>query len=186
MRQIPYHLKEMLKFSKSKVVINDLSQGGLSSQSYQWFFTRHYENWIKTRPDFILIQLGTNDVIPLLEHKYELANFEENLKTIIGNFKSFRGNDNKCPEILIASVPLFYGEAYSQEKNRLVKEKINPTIKEIAKKEEIIFVDNFFVLKDKINLYDPDGVHPNSKGEKALAKNWLSWIRSERRKKFSR
>jgi len=184
MRPIPYHLKEMLKVPKTKIDIRDWSQGGLSSVTYRIFFTRHYLRWRKTRPDFILIQLGTNDVIPLLKDRYQMADFKKNLNTIIKNFKGFKGNGYKRPRIFLASVPLFYGESSSKEKNRLVQKEINPAIKEIAIKEKLFYVDNFSILVNETHLYSPDGVHPNSSGEKALAKNWLFWIRSELREGY--
>ena len=184
MRPIPYHLKEMLNVAKRKVDIRDWSQGGLSSVTYQIFFAQHYLRWRKTRPDFILIQLGTNDVIPLQKDKYQMADFKKNLNTIIRNFKRFRGNKYRRPRIFLSSVPLFYGEFSSVEENRLVQKEINPAIEEIAIKEKLFFVDNFSILVNKTHLYSPDGVHPNSSGEIALSKNWLFWIRSELREGY--
>jgi len=90
----------------------------------------------------------------------------------------------KRPRIFLASVPLFYGESSSKEKNRLVQKEINPAIKEIAIKEKLFYVDNFSILVNETHLYSPDGVHLNSSGEKALAKNWLFWIRSELREGY--
>jgi lysophospholipase L1-like esterase len=184
MRPIPYHLREMLKSPHRKIDIRDWSQGGLSSQSYQIFFTRHYLSWRKVKPDFILIQLGTNDLIPLLNNKYQMADFEKNLNTIIKNFKRFKGNRYKRPKIFMASVPLCYDDSNSKEKNRLVREEINPAIKKIAKIEKLFLVDNFLILTDKTHLYSPDGVHPSPLGEKAIAKNWLLGIRCELRKDY--
>lgn len=182
MRPIPHHLREMLKSSKKKIKIRDWSQGGLNSQSYRRFLSRHYQSWRYERPDFILIQLGTNDVSPLLQNEYGVDDFKANLKRIIKNFRRFRGNKYKRPKIFMASIPLFYLESSSEEKKRLIEERVNPTIKETAREENIILVDNFSVLYNKTHLYYPDGVHPNSQGVRALAKNWLFWIRSELRK----
>jgi len=184
MRPIPHHLREILKISKRKIRIRDWSRGGLSSQSYQAFFRRHYHRWRRTRPDFILIQLGTNDVIPLLHNEYKMSYFRNNLSAIIKNFRKFKGNRFKCPKIFVASIPLFYLESSSKEKNQWIKKEINPAIEEIAREEKSVFVDNFSVLSNRTHLYSPDGVHPNSRGEKALARNWLFWIRNELRKSY--
>jgi lysophospholipase L1-like esterase len=171
----------MLGLSKNEVEIKDWCQGGLSSQTYQSFLAKHYKNWVKTRCDFILLQLGTNDVFPLLEQRYTLMDFKENMSSIIKNFKRFKGRRNKHSKILVASIPLFCDEDEILEKNRLIQEKINPAIREIAKREKAIFVENSSVLENRYDLYDPDGVHPNTEGERALARNWLSWIRRELR-----
>jgi len=184
MRPIPYHLENILKDSKGKIIIKDWSRGGLSSKSYRAFFLKRWKGWRKTRPDFVLIQLGTNDVTPLLQQEYDLENFRVNLKAIIEKFKTFRGRRYKTPKIFIASVPLFCQESRGKGKNQLVAEKINPGIREIASEENIIFVDNFSLLFHRAHLYSPDGVHPNAKGERVLAKNWLFWLRSELRKGY--
>ena len=182
MMPIPHYLRDMLKNSKGKVNIKDWSRGGLSSRTYQNYFARRSRRWQNTKPDFVLIQLGTNDVLHLLRDHYKLADFKENLSKIIRNFRRLKGNRYKTPKIFIASVPPFYEETQSEEENSLIQEKINPSIQEIAQKEKIIFVDNFSVLCNRIHLYGPDGVHPNPRGQRALTKNWLFCIRSELRK----
>jgi len=181
MRPVPHHLRSLLNASKDKVEIRNWAQGGLTSESYRSFFVRHYPDWKKIRSDFILLQLGTNDVFPLLEGRYTLAQFKENMSSIIEELRKFKGSKNRHPRILIASVPLFCYEIASPEKNSCVEDRINPAIQEIAEKEEVIFVDNYSVLRNRCDLYDPDGVHPNRDGERALARNWLSSIRKELR-----
>ncbi len=184
MRPVPNHLENILKDSKGKIIIKDWSRGGLSSKSYRAFFLKRWKGWRKTRPDFVLIQLGTNDVRPLLQQEYDLENFRVNLKAIIKKFKTFKGGRYKTPKIFIASVPLFCQESRGKEKNQLIEEEINPGIEEIASEENITFVDNFSLLLHRAHLYSPDGVHPNSRGERALARNWLFWIRNELRKDY--
>jgi len=181
MRPVPYHLRSLLSGSKHEVEIKEWAQGGLTSESYKSFFARRFPNWKKTRSDFILLQLGTNDVFPLLERRYTLLQFKENMSSIIKEFKKFKGIKNKHPRILIASVPLFCFQIASPARNSLVENEINPAIQEIAQREKAIFVDNYSVLHNRCDLYDPDGVHPNREGERALARNWLFSIRRELR-----
>ncbi len=176
MRPVPGHLRVLLKTTNIQAVIKDWSQGGLSSKTYQGFFQRHWAAWRQTRPDLILIQLGTNDALPIVLGKHDPAKFRQNLLTIIRNFKLFTTAENKRPRIFVASVPYFTGTERRQEKNKVIKEQINPAIQEIARAEGLVFVDNFSVLENKPELYDPDGVHPSPEGEIALAKNWLLWI----------
>ncbi len=179
MRPVPGHLRELWRRPKTQAVIKDWSQGGLSSRTYQGFFRRQSAAWHKTSPDLILIQLGTNDAGPILLGKYDLAEFRKNLRAIVDRFRQFRSSKNQPPRIFIASIPYFSGTADKEGKNRVIRDGINPAIKDLAVSEGLVFVDNFAVMNEKPTLYDADGVHPSSEGETALAGNWLSWIERE-------
>ena len=177
MRPMPAHLREIFQTSEVKFRIRDWSQGGLSSVTYQEFYARHAEQWMKTRPDFILIQLGTNDALPLLQKSYSPEDFEVNMKTIINRFREFAGGHSPRPQIFLATVPLFHEGDLAKEKNRVIKKTINPSIRRIAKEKKLTLVDNYSVLKNKPKLYDSDGIHPNHQGENAIANNWARAIR---------
>ena len=49
---------------------------------------------------------------------------------------------------------------------------------EIAAAEGAILVDQYSILKNRPDYYDPDCVHPNTAGEIALAGNWLRALRA--------
>ncbi len=176
MRPIPTRLYELNRFSPGSFIVRDWAQGGLSSETYQTFFDRRAAVWSRVRPDLILIQLGTNDARPLLEGRLAADRFEDNIRTIVGRFREFRDRAGWPPRILLASAPPFR-DPDAEAKNDVVLRVINPALRRIADEEGLTFVDNYAILAGRPDLYDPDGVHPNPRGESRLARHWLHWIR---------
>ncbi|MDH4198611.1 MAG: SGNH/GDSL hydrolase family protein, partial [Candidatus Aminicenantes bacterium] len=143
---------------------------------YQTFFDRRAAAWSRVRPDIILLQLGTNDAQPLREGRLRPDEFELNLRAIVRRFREFRDRAGRPSRILVASAPPFR-DADAGAKNEILLKVINPTLRRVAGDEGLTFVDNHALLADRPDLYDPDGVHPNPRGEKRLARHWLHWIR---------
>jgi len=186
MRPVPVHLRLLLKEeSKRPFQVKDWAQGGQSSETYPSFLRQRWENWKNVRPDFIIIQLGTNDALPIFQSKYGRDRFEENLTGIIRTFKSLRGGISLAPRILMATTLLFKGTPDYEKKNWIIQTMINPAIRKIAEQEGTALVDNFSVMAGRPDFYDPDGVHPNTEGEKAIAHNWLSAIKKEWTRNFN-
>jgi lysophospholipase L1-like esterase len=176
MRPIPSHLKKLMRGDERRIVFIEWARGGKTTRSYLNFFKQRFRNRRTARPDFILIQLGTNDVHNLIMSDYTLDEFTANMKGIIDEFKTYSNGKGGQSHVLIANVPLRYGEKY-QQMNRFVQEILNPSIKIMAKEEGIYLVDNCHVLNNKPHLYRPDGVHPSVFGERTLAQNWLIAIK---------
>jgi len=176
MRPIPSHLEELMSGIKREVVFIDWSRGGKTVRKYLNFYKRRFRNKSTVRPDFIIIQLGTNDIQSLTSGEYSLDKFVIDMTKIINEFKTYSNADENPSHVLIADVPFFYNEEFEQL-NSYIKEMLNPTIETLAKEEEVYLVDNNRILSNKPHLYHPDGVHPNPTGENVLAQNWLIAIR---------
>jgi lysophospholipase L1-like esterase len=176
MRPIPTRLYELTRFSPGAFVLKDWAQGGLSSETYLPFFERRAAAWSRLRPDLILLQLGTNDAAPLREGRLRPEDFERNIRAVIGRLRGARGRAGRPPGILVASAIPFH-DAAAAAKNEVLLKVVNPALRRIAEDEGLTFVDNYAVLAGRPDLYDPDGVHPNARGEKRLARHWLHWIR---------
>ena len=180
MRPVPVHLRPLLKTeTKRPFQVRDWAQGGQTSETYPAFLRQHWENWKSVRPDFIIIQIGTNDALPILQGKYDPDRFEENLRGIVRTFKGLNGGSGPGPLVLMATAPPFRGTQDFEEKNRIIRSSINPIIRKIAEHEGAALVDNGSILEGRPDLYDPDGVHPSPDGEKAIARNWLRAIKKE-------
>ena len=176
MRPIPTRLYELTRFSPGAFVLKDWAQGGLSSETYLAFFERRAAARTPVRPDLILLQLGTNDARPLREGRLRPEDFERHIRAVIQRFREFRDRTGRPPRILVASAIPFH-DADAAAKNEILLKVVNPALRRIAADEGLTFVDNHAVLDGRPDLYDPDGVHPNPRGEKRLARHWLHWIR---------
>ena len=185
MRPIPLHLKRLMRSLERKIVIKEWAQGGTTARSYLDSFRRRFHNMREARPDFILIQLGTNDVQRLIAGDYTLDEFRANMKGIIDEFKTYSGGRGGPTLILIANAPPFYNEKHKRM-NPFVQEVLNPNIEIFAKDEQLYLVDNYRMLNNRPHLYSPDGVHPNDIGERTLAQNWIIAIKKVSRISTSR
>ena len=185
MRPMPWYFRQILPSDTPNFILYEWARGGLSSVTYQGFYRQQAERWRRVRPDFILLQLGTNDVVPVLEDRTSLEDFKNNLTAIIREFQTYRTPQGDTPRVLVATVPLFSDDPANQDKNRLVKTAINPAIREIVERTEACLTENFSILEGRPELYDPDGIHPNSLGGAALAKNWIKTLKDCRKRKSS-
>lgn len=182
-RPTPAYLRRLLP--SSRVEIKEWAQGGLSAVNYLSFF-RRYPRWQREKVDFILLQLGTNDVLLFLRGEENEALFRHNLEAIIAEFKKLESNYFKHAQIILATVPFFYGLDNEAEENRVVSELINPSVIAVAEKEGVSVIDQAGCLRAFIEYYGPDGIHPSREGEKALARNWRRivkniWLRRQKR-----
>jgi lysophospholipase L1-like esterase len=174
MRPQPVHLRILFEQAGGRPFrVEDWSQGGQSSQTYPSFLRAREEGWKNTQPDFLILQLGTNDAGPIAAGTYGRPRFEENLKGILRSLKILAGRPDSPPRLFIATVPLFLESPNSAAKNRAITDVINPTIRAVAEETGAVLVDQFAVLENRPDLYDSDGAHPSGEGEKALARNWL-------------
>lgn len=178
MRPVPAHFQELAPEEGLDLEIHEWAQGGLNSETYLSFFFQNLPDWEKTRCDAILLQLGTNDAVPILEGERTLEEFRNNMMMIIRQFRNFRTPDGKRCLIFLATVPYFCDRPESAEKNRIVDSVINPVLMELAKADGVILVDQHLILRNHPELYDPDCVHPDTAGEIALTLNWLRALRA--------
>lgn len=116
-------------------------------------------NWyLKTKPDILVLALGANDGLRGLDLKQS----EKNLATVIE-----KSQQQKIKVLLVGmKMPVNYGEPY-----RSNFEKLFPAL---AKKYHISLVP--FLLEGvagKTDLNIADGIHPNPKGHKVMAKTLL-------------
>jgi lysophospholipase L1-like esterase len=177
MRPMPVHFRALAPAAGLNLEIREWAQGGLSSETYPSFFRRLQPEGETRACDAILLQLGTNDAIPLLEERWSPAEFRARLAGILAEFGKIPGRRRPRPLVFLATVPLFCDRPESAAKNRIVATVINPILRDLARAGDVVLVDNGAVLDHHPALVDPDCVHPAPEGEIALAKSWLAALR---------
>lgn len=140
--------KSYVKLLKEKLGIKQfifINQGVAGYESYN-VLKKLYKG-IRTNPDFVILLVGTNDVLSSLDPKLEvlsrklkripheatLLNFSNNITNIIRCLKQKTNS-----KIAIASLPVIGENLDSIENNTI--EKYNVELKRIAKDENIVYL----------------------------------------------
>ena len=170
----PRFLERLLKEEGIRAKVLNYGKSGHTSGEYLRFLQEKKIEMEKSSPDFILLQLGTNDVRMDSDHT-TADEFLANMKQIILLFRDFTTRSGKSPPILLATIPPIPDDTpfpFSHQSAKRVTEEINPLIKKIAAKENLVEVDNYSVFLSSPHLL-PE-VHPSDQGYKAMAKNWYN------------
>ncbi len=175
----PPFLERTLKGEGIRVKVLNYGKSGHTSGEYLRFLREKKTEMAENQPDFILLQLGTNDVRTDRDHT-SAEDFYSNMKEIIRLFQTFRTRSGKTPHILLATIPPIPEETpfpfAPASALRVVKE-INPLIQKLAQEETLTHVDNFSVFLERSHLL-PE-VHPSDQGYEAMAKNWHTALKKE-------
>ncbi len=173
----PRHLQRLLAREGRLAKVLNFGRKGHTSGEYLRFLKQQGASLAREHPDFILLQLGTNDV--RVDGDQTAADaFGRNLGAIIGLFREFHDRRGEQTRLLLATIPPL-PETFSPpfgpgSRERVVKE-INPLILKIAAAERLPVVDNYSLfLRAPESLPD---VHPTSEGYRLMARNWLEALR---------
>lgn len=168
----PRFLQRIFNKEGMRAKVLNYGRSGYTSGEYLNFLKSNRKALEAEHPDFILLQLGTNDV--RMDHDSTSGGeFYLNMKKIIEIFREFRNRLGIESQILLAAIPpipegsLF---PFSSESRTRVTEEINPLIKKICNEEKILMVDNYSLF-----LHSPHflpEVHPTKEGYRHLAQNW--------------
>jgi len=169
----PRYLQKALKREGIKARVLNYGINGNTSGEYLNFLIKNKETLYNEHPDFILLQLGTNDV--RIDHdKTESLQFYMNMKNIISILRILKARSGKESQILLATIPPIPENVtfpFNKNSSSRVTEEINPLIKKICIEENIPLVDNHTIFADSPKLL-PE-VHPSREGYRHLALNWL-------------
>lgn len=175
--EYPRHLRRMLSQDGLRVRVLNRGRRGYTSREYLKFLSERERELAEAQPDYILLQLGTNDV--RVDDDFTPAQeFERTMREIIAVFGRFRNRRGGSSEIFLATIPpLPASLSYpfnAQSAERVVRE-INPILKKIAAEENLYLVDNYSLFLEHPQLL-PD-VHPTSEGYRLLARNWYNSLK---------
>jgi lysophospholipase L1-like esterase len=168
----PHFLQRDLNRDGLPAKVLNHGRSGNTSGEYLDFLAKNMERLIAERPDFILLQVGTNDIRTDLDFT-STERFRDNMKKILAAFRQFRTRSGKIPSVLLSTIPPVPSAGpfpFDAESLRRVEAEINPTIRALAAEEGILLVDNHGLFSRRPDLL-PD-VHPSREGYRLLAENW--------------
>ncbi len=168
----PHYLQRLFAADGIRARVLNRGRSGNRSAEYLSFLGHNEAELRGLKPDFILLQLGTNDVRTDLD-RTPTPEFEANMREILRRLREFRGRDGKPSRILLGSIPpVPEGRvvAFDQESRLRVTTEINPAIRRLAESAGLPFVDNFAIFPGRPDLLSD--VHPSREGYKALAAGW--------------
>lgn len=171
--EYPRHLQRLLAREGRRAKVLNYGRKGHTSGEYLRFLRQQGASMAGEHPDFILLQLGTNDVRVDGDQTPTDA-FGRNLEAIIGLFREFTDRRGERARVLLATIPPLpeeFSPPFGPDSRDRVAEEINPLIRKIAAAERLPVVDNYSLFLRSPEFL-PD-VHPTSKGYRLMARNWL-------------
>jgi lysophospholipase L1-like esterase len=176
----PPFLNTLLKREGFRAKVLNQGKSGFNTKEYLEYLRENKTALADSHPDFILLQLGTNDV--RTDHdQTSVDNFYANMKEIIRLFRDFETREGKKPRILLATIPPIPDGTpfpFSPLSAKRITQEINPLIQKIAAEEKCTLVDNYSVFLDSPDLLSE--IHPSDQGYEALAKNWHNALKKQR------
>lgn len=172
----------ILKQTLESKLYEFINHGIAGFESYN--ILRGLDKSIKTKPDFVILLVGTNDILSALNpklsrisrklkkipHDPSLSNFCQNITEIVKQLKR-----ETQAKIAIASLPILGENLYSKE-NKMVKE-YNSELKLISETEDVYYLPVFEkqvnFLNQLIQGKGKDCIEPSKMAFKSLAKHYL-------------
>ncbi len=170
----PSFLEGLLRRHRVAASLLNYGRKGFTSGEYLRFLRANETRLAALKPDFVLLELGTNDV-RLDGDLTSTPDFDRNMRAIIGLLRTFRSAAEQPPVILLATVPPVPAGAafpFSPESDRRVRDEINPALFRMSVELSLPLVDQHAVFADAPGLL-PD-VHPSPAGYREMARRWLA------------
>lgn len=149
----------------------------LSRGNQPYVQTAAYLNALDSKPDIVMIKLGTND--SKLINRKNLADFKKDYKELIFSFRRLPTHPRI---ILLLPLPCF-GLDSSSIYDPVITSRIIPLIREVAFEEATEVIDLHSLLIDHAD-YFPDRLHPDSRGHELIARRLLNLLTAKRDTSF--
>ena len=170
----PARLQANLDKAGIPAQVLNAGMGGYTSGHYLRFL-KSFGLFRAIRPDLVLLKLGTNDVRTDFL-RTETSQFIENMESIVRLIREDLYRESP-PLILISTILPVIPQpfVFTESSAKRVVEEVNPAIREIAARLDLILVDNFSLF-ERHPEWLIDGIHPGARGNQAMADNWLAAI----------
>jgi len=173
----PHFLQRLFNREGIRARVLNYGRSGFSSGEYRRFLERGGDGLMGERPDFILLELGTNDLRVDGDHA-STPEFEANMRAILSLLGGLRGRSGRPARVLLAAIPpLPEGTPlpFSPESSRRVEADINPAIRALAAEAGLSVVDIHALFAGCPDLLP--GVHPSREGYQRMAEAWLAALK---------
>lgn len=167
----PAYLQALFDAAKLKVrVVN----GGVKGHTSGEYLTLLKRGGLvaRTNPDFVLLQLGTNDVRTDAD-RTETGRFYRQMNEILDRVLGHRNPDGRRPAVFLATIPpvVAVPRFFDESSRQRVTDEINPAIRRLARERGLPLVDTYelFVRHPE---WLPE-IHPNEEGYRAMARQWF-------------
>lgn len=136
------------------------------------------------KPDYVTVMFGVNDAgfyrpngPPADTPRVLEKDFEENIKKIVGKIK-----ESGAKPVLVTPVPMSPGYSladlpeYIENGLNYLVDGYSDIIREIASQMDIPLIDvhRFFSEHPETQEFVPDGIHPDERGHKVIAEQFIS------------
>ena len=172
----PKHLQGLLKQQGIAAKVITAARPGNTSGEYLDYLKRS-GILEKIRPDMTIVMLGTNDVRVDRDHT-PLSRYRHNMIQIISRIKAGKAFRRSPTTIFIASIPPIFKidlRTFDESSKKRVEEEIVPAIRNLARQEQIHFIDVFSFFQKRPELMA--GIHPRKRGYFGLARFIFDCIR---------
>ncbi len=169
----PDLLRKLLRQEGFRARVVNRGRKGFNSGEYLAFLSSKENDFALIHPDFVLLELGTNDV-RVDGDRTPAALFEANMRAIIERLRRLKDGEGRPSVVLLATIPpVPESEAFpfSPDSSRRVRDEINPALKRLAAEFGLTLVDQYSVLAGAPELLP--GVHPSREGYRRMAGTWL-------------
>ena len=170
--EYPRDLQRLLAREGIAARVLNFGRKGNNSGEYRRFLENQRAALAAEHPDFILLQLGTNDV-RLDGDLTDTPAFAANMRAIIALFRGYTGRRGGKSAILLGTIPPVpetAGFPFGPASRARVAGEINPLIRQLAQEERLGLIDHEALFSASPELL-PD-VHPSREGYRRLARNW--------------
>jgi lysophospholipase L1-like esterase len=168
----PDELQALCDAARLKVRVVNAGVKGHTSGEYLAYL-RASGALARTRPDVVLLQLGTNDV-RIDGDRTETARFHRQMNEILDRILAQLTPRGEAPAVLLSTVPpvvVTVPRHFDASSARRVVDEINPTIRRLARERGLGLVETYeLFVRHPAWLLD---IHPTPEGYRAMARLWF-------------
>jgi len=166
-----HYLSHLLKKRGYRLSVISAGRPGHTSGEY-YRYLRQSSILTRTRPDFILLMLGTNDVRIDQDHT-PLPRYRAQMTQIIRLILENTRHPGRDPRLILMTVPPIFQPdlpSFDHRSIRRIKEEILPTIRKLGQIHGLMVIDIHRFFQDHPGLLP--GIHPRPEGYRQMA----AWI----------